>query len=58
MCQASVFQWCRVATLFEKSNIRQIRDDKFVALNVVNYMEDKDDELMSQTFMQTNFRQI
>ena len=58
MCQASIFQWCRVATLLKSQNIHQISNDKFVTLNFVNELGDKDDELVSQSFMQTNFRQI
>ena len=36
----------------------QVRDDKVVTLNFVNQMEDKDDELVLQSFMLTIFRKM
>ena len=42
----------------ENSKIRQIRDDKVVTLNFVNQLDGKDDELVSQSFMLTDFRQM
>ena len=44
--------------IIEKSKIHQIRDDKVVTLNFVNQLDDKDDELASQSFMPTNSRQL
>ena len=41
--------------LFKNSKIHQIRDNKFVTLNLVSQLGDKDDELVSQNFMLTNF---
>ena len=49
---------CQVAALFEKSKIHQTRDYKVLTLNFVNQVEDKDAELVSQSFMITIFRQI
>ena len=40
----------------KSEKIRQISNNKFVTLNFVNQLDDKDDEMVLQSFMQTNSR--
>ena len=52
------FNSVKLLHYLKSQKIPQIGNNKFITLNFVNQLDDKDDELVSQIFMPTNLRRI